>query len=72
MDVVNKLGKVTEGWNTVSESVDNLMSQIPGDLQLKLDTMSKDLSSLGQTMKDLATQEDLATVAEAETGCTGS
>ena len=56
MDDVKKLGKATEVWSTISESTENLKSQIPDNLKQILDTLSKDLSNLGQT---IVTKDDL-------------
>ena len=59
MDDLRKLRKAAEGWNTMSENVASLKSQLPDDLRLKLDTLSSDLSKLDHTMKDLVNKEDL-------------
>ena len=59
MEDVKKLGRVTEDWSTMSKNVENLKSQIPDYLKLKLDSLSKDISNFAQTIKDLANKEDL-------------
>lgn len=58
MENLKGMGKAVDSWSDTLETIENLKSQLPIGLKLKLDMLSSDLGELGHTIESLATKED--------------